>query len=187
MVTDYDTLEGTVRNTYASVVWSHKIQEKQADIYSAQYNRMEIAKIISASLTSVGIVSLIFTDQFWLKLLSAFISFVSVFVSSFFKSFDLQSMISNHKNAANKLLSVRNDLCVLLLKIRLKGNTVPELLEQYENIESRLNDIYKEVPSTTDKAVKRARKALEINEDNTFSDLEIDEYLPTELRREINE
>ena len=54
---EYSILEDSVRNTFGSVVWSHKIQEKQADIYFSQYKCMETIKIATASLTSVGIVS----------------------------------------------------------------------------------------------------------------------------------
>ena len=33
MDNEYAILEDSVRNTFGSVVWSHKIQEKQADIF----------------------------------------------------------------------------------------------------------------------------------------------------------
>ena len=73
MDNEYSLLEDSVRNTFGSVLWSHKIQEKQADIYFSQYKCMETIKIETASLTSVGNVSLIFTDQMWLKVLSALV------------------------------------------------------------------------------------------------------------------
>ena len=83
MDNEYAILEDSVRNTFGSVVWSHKIQEKQEDIYFSQYKCMETNKIATAFLTSVGIVSLISTDHMWLKVLSAFISFISAFISAF--------------------------------------------------------------------------------------------------------
>ena len=60
MIDNYKTLEDVVRDSYASVVWSHKIQEKQSDIYAEKYKTMEIINIGTASLTSVGIVTMIF-------------------------------------------------------------------------------------------------------------------------------
>ena len=180
---EYYIIEGTVRETYASVVWSHKIQEKQADIYTKQFKLMETAKIISASLTSVGIVSLIFTDQIWIKIVSALISFVTIFVNAFFKSFDLQAMINNHKTAANKLLVERNKLKYLLLKIRLRENSTTELSEEFKLLLDAIGQVYKEAPNTTEKAVKLAQKALNVDQDNTFSEKEIDSFLPNTLRR----
>ena len=89
MEEDYGVLESAVRQTFAGVVWSHKIQEKQADILAKRFKRMELVKIAASSLTSVGIVSLLIIDEWLIKIASALVSFVSVFVSGFFKSFDL--------------------------------------------------------------------------------------------------
>ena len=180
---EYILLEDSVRNTFGSVVWSHKIQEKQADIYSSQYKYMETAKIATASLTSVGIVSLLFTDQLWIKILSAVISFVSVFISAFFKSFDLRALISSHNNTAQKLLVIRDELKMTILLIHLKGKTVSELTSMYQKIIKSLDDIYAEAPRTTNKAVQRARYSLNITQDNLFSDEEINNNLPESLQR----
>ena len=37
----YEVIEASVRDTFASVVWSHKIQEKQADIYAERFECLE--------------------------------------------------------------------------------------------------------------------------------------------------
>ena len=124
----YCILESSVRDTLGSVVWSHKIQEKQADIYAEHFKMMETAKVLSASLTSVGIMSLIFTDQLWIKIISTLISFVTVFVSALFKSFDLQTMVGQHKAAANNILAVRDDLKLLILQIKLQESDPDVLL-----------------------------------------------------------
>lgn len=39
MIENYKMLEDVVRDSYASVVWSHKIQEKQADIYAEKFKK----------------------------------------------------------------------------------------------------------------------------------------------------
>ena len=183
LVGNYNKIESSVRDTFGSVVWSHKIQEKQADIYASKYKWMETAKIAASALTSVGIVSLIFTDQLWIKLVSALISFISIFVSAFFKSFDLQTMVNQHKSAANNLLVVRDELKLLLLQIRLQKDEPVALYEKYESTVHQLDKIYTNAPNTTNKAVEMARKALNITQDNTFSDAEIDRFLPVELRK----
>lgn len=179
----YCKLESSVRDTLGSVVWSHKIQEKQADIYAKHFKVMETVKILSASLTSVGIVSLIFTDQFWIKIISALISFVSIFVSALFKSFDLQIMVGQHKAAANNLLAVRDDLKLLILQIKLQKSDPDALYNRYEEIVHQLDKVYADAPNTTDKAVALARTALNVTKDNTFTDGEIDGFLPVGLRK----
>ena len=44
MDNEYSILEDSVRNTFGSVVWSHKIQEKQADIYFHNINAWKLLK-----------------------------------------------------------------------------------------------------------------------------------------------
>ena len=184
MIENYKMLEDVVRDSYASVVWSHKIQEKQADIYAEKFKKMETVNIGAASLTSVGIVALIFTDPLWLKLVSALISFATVYITAYFKSFDLQKFITSHKAAANKLIAVRDQYKVLLTEIKLKVDSVENLLARYKELVEKTDAIYLEAPTTTDEAVGKASKALKIKKENTFTDAEIDSFLPLSLRRE---
>ncbi len=183
-VENYKMLEDVVRDSYASVVWSHKIQEKQADIYAEKFKKMENVNIGAASLTSVGIVALIFTDPLWVKLVSALISFATGYITAYFKSFDLRKSITSHKAAANKLIAVRDQYKVLLAEIKLKVDSVEILLARYKELVEKTDAIYLEAPTTTDKAVVKASKALKIKKDNTFTDEEIDSLLPLSLRRE---
>lgn len=180
----YLSLENVIRNKYASVVWSHKIQEKQAEIYSTNYKRLKTASILSASITSVGIVSLIFTDQLWVKIASAIISFVTIFVSSYFRAFNLSDLQKSHKASANQILQIRDKLEMILTEIKIRSKPPEIIWQDYKELLEELHKCYNEAPATTDKAVKLARKSLNIKKDNSFSDDEIDSFLPETLRKE---
>ncbi len=183
MSNHYNILEDAVRDMLVRAVWTHKIQEKQADIYQKQYKMMETSSILCASLTSVGILSTIFTDQLWIKIVSAILSFVTVFVAAYFKSFDLDKMTKVHKSAANKLLVLRNDITALITLIKLEEKSVADLEDRYIELMDKSNEIYSNAPQTTDKAVRLAKIALQVTGDNTFSQEEIDSYLPEALRK----
>lgn len=187
MIDDYSVLEDSVRNSYGSIVWSHKIQEKQSDIYAEKFKKMETVNIFAASLTSVGVIAMIFTDPLWLKLISALISLATVFITAYYKAFDLQKLMVSHKATANKLIAVRDKYKVLLIKIKLKSDPIDQLILQYNELVKEVDTIYLDAPSTTDKAVKRASEALKVTQDNTFSEEEIDSFLPASLRRTIDE
>ena len=124
MADQYNILEDAVRDMFARAVWSHKIQEKQSDIYQMRYKWMETVSILCASLTAVGILSTIFTDQLWLKIVSAILSFATAFIAAYFKSFDLSTLTKSHKETANKLLIVRNEITSLLTSIKLKEKSI---------------------------------------------------------------
>lgn len=183
MIENYKMLEDVVRESYSSVVWSHKIQEKQSDIYAEKFKRLETLNIGAASLTSVGIIAMIFTDPLWIKLASALVSFITVFITAYYKSFDLQKLVSSHKLTANKLIAIRDQYKVLLTEIKLQSDSVEKLLVAYTNLVEKTDAIYLEAPTTTDKAVNRASEALKIKKDNSFTDDEIDSFLPASLRR----
>lgn len=187
MLDNYRVLEDVVRDSYGGVVWSYKIQEKQSDIYAEKFKRMETINIGAASLTSAGIIAIIFSDPLWLKLISAVISFASVYITAYFKSFDLQKLIASHKATANKLIAVRDQYKVLLTEIKLQSDTVENLLSRYMDLVKEVDSIYLDAPSTTDEAVDRASEALKVKNDNTFSEEEIDSFLPKSLRRGTNE
>ena len=93
----------------------------------------------------------------------------------------------SHKTSANKLIVVRDKYKVLLTKIKLQSDSVENLLLLYEDLQKEVFSIYSEAPITNNLAVERASEALKIKKDNTFSDEEIDLFLPSSLRRSINE
>ena len=183
METMKDTLEDTVRASFAGVVWSHKIHEKQADLYFNSFRRMETLKIICSILTSVGIVAMIVKDPLWLKLVSAAISGTGAFISTYFQSFKTQEQIDVQKKVARELLSLMDKYIHLLLAIRLGTENIEDSVANFEKLESEKHEIYRTAPITTDKAVTMARDALCISNDNNYSDSEIDNMLPSALKK----
>lgn len=121
-MSDKLVFEDTVRSAFAGVSWTHKIHEKQADIYYAQFKVMETAKITISVLASIGIVSLIISDPLWLKIISALISGGSAFISTYYQSFKTYEQIENHKNTARELLALRDRYIHLLLKIKINDD-----------------------------------------------------------------
>lgn len=180
---EYQILLDVVRQNFASVVWTHKIQIKQADIYAIRYRRLEIANIALAAATSCGAVS-IFAGQnhFIPKLITVVFSFATTALAAYQKRFDLNAMEKQNKDAADHFLVIRNDLLHLIAEIHMQKETVGELNKRFYEIEEKFNSLYLSAPSTTDQAVKAAAKALGENRDYTYTNDEIDRFLPPALR-----
>lgn len=187
MNNEYQMLLDEVRQNYASVVWTHKIQEKQADIYHEKYAKLETVNILVASVTSCGIVSTIFCDNIWAKIIAAVLSFITLTITTYFKSFDIKGMEKQNKEYANKFLVIRNRLLHIVCDIHMKKCSVDEINENYVRIMDELNELYIEAPSTTQEAVDRASEALKVNMEYTYTDEEIDNFLPPALRGRIEE
>jgi len=183
MTHDLRILEDTVRTSFAGVVWSHKIQEKQADICSQKFKSLETVRIIASALTSCGVIGLVFVDGLWLKLTSSLISLIVVVISALFKSFSIQELCTAHKIAAHNLLALRDKYQHLLMEIRIGTRSFDELNHEYSALEKEKHQAYFDSPNTSDKAVELAGKALKIKGDNTYTGDEINSFLPEFLRK----
>ena len=82
-------------------------------------------------------------------------------------------------------MAIRNELKLIILQIHLKNLEVAALYKKYEDTVHQLDKIYADAPNTSDKAVALARVALHVTKDNTFSDEEINSFLPEKLRKEV--
>ncbi len=178
-----NVLLAVARQNYASVVWTHKIQEKQAEIYAKEYKTLETINIIVAALTSCGIIASIFCSSIISQILTAVLSFITLGITAYFKSFDLKSLEAQNKTAANQFVAIRNDLLNVIATIKYSSKDVDETKSKYEDIIQRLNRLYIEAPQTTKEACELAEKALKEKKEYSFTDEEIDMFLPEGLRK----
>ena len=179
--TKYQILLDEVRQTYASVVWTHKIQEKQADIYARRYEILMTISIIASAVTSYDVISAIFGHSLWDKKLTACFSLVTLAITGYLKVFDLNNLSNANKVAAKKFVVLRDKLLYVICRIHMKED-FDDIQEKYESVVDDLNELYLDAPSTTNKAVKNASQALKSKREYTYSDEEIDCFLPPTLR-----
>ncbi|OSA79384.1 hypothetical protein B2H89_13035 [Clostridium botulinum] len=182
-MSNIEVLESQLRQVFASVVWTHKIQEKQADIYLRKYKFLEFIRITLSAITSSGIFAVIFVDNKWLKIITAIISGVSLFITTYYKSYDLKSLQKQHKKSAVELLELREDLVSVLCDIKVDKYNEDKLAEKRDEIIKRKIKIAKCTLDPVEKAVKEASDNLKKRQDNTYSDDEIDSYLPRLARK----
>lgn len=180
---EYRALDDLARISFANIVWTHKIQEKQADTYEHQYKVLTTLNIIAASLTSAGILSITAFDHIWIKLLSTFISFIATAITAYLTSFDYKNMAQSTKTIAVKLVTLRDEMLVLLAKIKFKQLPTEELAKEFYAIQERVHMVYSEAPNTTNQAVRKADTAINERKDGIYTDEEIDRLLPQSLRR----
>ena len=181
---EYEILLDVVRQSYASVVWTHKIQEKQADIYSKRKNILDTINIIVATLTSCGVTSIVVNkDCFALKLITFALSFIAVAITAYFKNFDLKSLQKQHKDAANNFIVIRNELLQVIADIHMQNEDVKSLNDRYKSIMERLNKLLMNAPIVSERAGKRAKNVFAKEKGYCYKEEEIDRFLPPELRK----
>lgn len=184
-MSNYKILEAQIRQIFASVVWTHKIQEKQADIYRNRYVVLENWKIVLSAIASSGIITTLFIDDYKLKVFSAITSFISLLITSYLKVYDLGALIETHKKSAVELLNIREQIISMLCDIRMNRMTEEQIINRRDALLGDLMNIYNITRDASEKAVCMASKNLKTRQDNTYSDEEIDSFLPVYLRSSV--
>lgn len=179
-----EVIESEIRQIFASIVWNHKIHEKHCDINSFWFNILEFSKILSSAITTSGLLTCFFVDEIILKIVTTIFSAICLFINTFYKTYNLKESRDSHKLTALEFLELKNETICVLSDIKIEKISLEEAISRRNEILTKYHDICKRSLNTCDRAVKKASKALKIQGDNTFTDKEIDSYLPIELRKE---
>lgn len=177
-------LEGQLRECFGRVVYSHKTHEKCVDILLGRLSAIKLSQIILSVITTGGFITIFFGSGQIGALIGAFFSISLLILNTYTKDYDLGEIAQKHKQAANAIWLIREKYQSLLTDLRMGIKPLQELQKERDKLLEELNAVYKGSPSTTYQAYKKAQAALKINEDMTFSDEEIDAFLPKELKRE---
>ena len=177
-------LEGQLRECFGRVVYSHKTHEKCSDLLLSKLAKIKLGQIILSALATASFVGTIFGDETKIAaILGIFISTALLILNSYTKDYDLGEIAQKHKQAANELWLIRENYLSLLVNVAMSEKPIESLQEQRDELTKQLYAVYSGAPSTTHKAYKKAQKALQKLKDLTFSDAEIDAFLPKELKR----
>lgn len=179
----FTSLEGQIRECFGRVVYTHKTHEKMADGCSATLRRIKIGQIIVAAVTSTSALSLVFSNSSALKIVTACLSILNLLITGYMKGFDPGGTAQKHRDAAASLWPIRESYLSLLTDLRMRCITDEKAKIVREDLQSKLTVIYKGAPQTDGKAYAAAQAALKDNEELTFSDAEIDHFLPSSLRK----
>jgi len=185
MNNEIKVLEAQIRECFGRVIYSHKTHEKCADIYLFRLAAIKNIQILLAALTTGTVLSDIFSLfglGIWAKVLSAVFSIALLVLNAYSKNFNLGELAQKHRDTAIKLWKIREDYLSLLTDIR-AGTADASLIQvKRDALQSELETVYSSAPATFNKAYKKAQEALQISEDFTFNDGEIDKFLPEPLR-----
>lgn len=179
----FSHLEDQVRECFGCVVYTHKTHEKMADRCSKTLRCFKMMQIVISAVTASGAFSLIFVDGIILKIVTAVLSILSLIVSGYMKGFDPGGTAQKHRDAAANLWPIRESYLSLLTDLRMQRLSEDEGARIRDELQKKLAVIYKSAPQTNGKAYADAQKALKQDEDYTFSDAEIDKFVPSSLRK----
>ncbi|MGJ7032629.1 SLATT domain-containing protein [Niabella hirudinis] len=172
-----DLLESQIREIYGRVIYTHKTHEKCADVLKTRSDRLKLTEILLSAATTTSILVVVFGDGKAFQFIAALCSTILLGLTLYSKDFNLLAIAEKHKQAALNILEIREKLLSLLIDTRIGNKEIEELQQKRDELNEQLVNVYRGAPKTINKAYQIASKALQQNEEFTFSDAEIDKIL----------
>jgi len=176
-------LEAQLRESYGRVVYSHKTHEKCADLLLARLGKIKFWQITLSAITAAGFITSVFGPSKIGAVLGLIVSTCLIGLNAYTKDYDLGEVAQKHKQAASELWGIRERYLSVLTDLAMKRKPLHDIQVQRDELIEDLQAVYSGAPSTTFQAYRKAQAALNKLEDMTFTDAEVDAFLPTELRR----
>lgn len=179
-------LESQLRECFARVVYSHKTHEKCADFCLGRLAAIKTWQIVLAAVTTGSLLTDVF-DVFGLaqpgSLIAALASTTLLALNTYTKDYELGEVAQKHREAATQLWKVRESYLSFLTDVRVGDMPIAAIRDKRDALQGELAAIYTGSPATNGRAYEKARRALQQNEELTFSDKEIDQFLPSPLHK----
>lgn len=175
-------LESQIREAYGRVVYTYTCHNKLADRLLKKNDNIKVLQIILSALTTGGFITTIVYDDALVKIIGAIISFLLVIVNSYTKNFNLVGDANEHVKSANLLWKIREEYISLLIDFEILS--LEEIVAKRDELQNRTFEVYTNSLSTDKKSYREAQKSLKTEEEQTFSEKEIDVMLPNSIRRE---
>lgn len=170
-----------VRETFGKVVYTHKTHEKAAEIWACRSNWIKKINALLLALTTGNALGAVFQGQPYLSL-TAILSTLSLLFVVYQLSFKPEEEALSHKKTAVRLWLIREQYQNLIADIMNERLSTGEHSSKRDALLTDLNRIIQDAPPSDKCAYERARKALKLQKEVTFSDKEIDSFLPKEMR-----
>lgn len=176
-------LEGQLRDCFGRVVYTHKTHEKCADILLKRLSTIKLWQIVLSAITTAGFIGAVFGAGKIRALLGVLVSTALLAINAYTKNYDLGELAQKHKQAGADLWIVREKYLSLITDLKMGEKPIEVLQAERDGLLKDLHAVYSGAPATTYEAYRKAQKALQKLEDLTFSDDEIDAFLPGELKK----
>lgn len=178
-----DILDGQLRESFGRVVYTHKAHEKEADMLLARLSKIKLGQILLPAISTGGFVAMLLGTGWWGSLVGAIFSAALLALNLYTRNYDLAKQAQQHRDAAINIWSIREKYLSLITDLAMESGSLSDIQLKRDALTDELRETYASSPSTTEAAYRKAHKALNLQEEMTFSVAEVDSFLPSALRR----
>lgn len=179
---------------FGKMIWTHKIQEKQADIYmrKAKWLKTKMAfwtvvTTTSAIMVAINQILQVLNCEWAGNIITALFAGISSYYVLRYKDESYESKAKENKNYAAKCRRIRNEYESLLTDIKSDRVTnLDEIATRRDILEKDEDSLFSGeiAPHTSPEAYKEAEKALKQNKEAISEQDELASIIPDNLRIE---
>lgn len=174
-------LESQIREAYGRITYTQTCHEKKIQHLIKKNDILKTLQIVLSALTTGSFLVTIFTVEKVSSVIGALCSVALLMINTYTKNFDLTETTQAHQKAANLLWKIREEYVSLLTDFELLDSI--DIMSKRDELQERTAAVYSDSPRTDAKCYAEAQKALKTEEEQTFSESEIDVMLPNSIRR----
>jgi hypothetical protein len=175
-------LESQIRDAFGRVTYTQTSHEKLISRLLKKNETIKTWQIVLSALATGSYLATFISNEKVSSLLGSALSLVLLILNTYYKAFALVESAHEHKEAANLLWTIREEYVSLLTDFEALEQA--EIIRRRDDLQTRTAAIYSKYPRTDDKSYAEAQKALKTEEEQTFSEPEIDIMLPESIRRQ---
>lgn len=170
-----------IRESYGKLVYSYTTHLKFAQLLEKKHSIIKWILIVLSASSTCGLLGvLIDWNTRLLAIITTILTTISLALSTYLKSANFETQIVKHRETAHALWVLREKYISILTDF--DDYSENELKEIRDNLTKSLSGIYKNEPMTDSKSYQMAQRALKEQEEQFFTDDEIDKMLPSHLR-----
>lgn len=176
-------LDAQLRESFGRVVYSHKAHEKQADILLKRLSTIGLAQILLAAISTGGFLTVLLGTGRWGSVVGGSCSAVLLALNLYTRTNNLENQVQDHRATAVSIWAIRERYLSLITDLAIGCSDLAVVQRKRDDLIDELTLVYADSPRTTNRAYTKARVALNVHEEMTFSSAEVDALLPEGLRR----
>lgn len=177
-----------VRQSFASTVFTHKVQEVAAE---TQQRKALVVKVFNIGLVGIILLLLVlqvkYPDKTYLSNFATAVTLIEIFFLIIQLNFNFEEKMVMHKNSALKYLGLRDRYRSLIADIMSESISQETLISRRDALQCEYQTISDLASQTGSKDYTEAQKRLNKRgavegEEFSWSDAEIDWFLPENLK-----
>ena len=163
-------LHEEVKKFIVNVSWTHKIQIAYSDILASYAKWVRVVNLLLSAIVSSGLIYILLSDEYWAKVVTAFVSICVTVLTALKKEFDFEGASERTKRDANILWELREKATHLLYVLTYNTDSSDSVAEEFNKLVETRNMKMPELINAPQKAVDKASELLKSRRDDDYEE-----------------